>query len=62
MNNANIEIEEEKVLKPAEVAKLLRVDEKTVLNWAGKGELEHTKIGSTYRFNKQYIMRLVRGE
>jgi PTS system nitrogen regulatory IIA component len=46
---------EKEILTPEEVAEYLRVSEKTVYNWAQKGEIPAGKIGTAWRFKKSDI-------
>jgi excisionase family DNA binding protein len=46
-------------LKSKEVAKLLRTTTRTVCNLALSGELEHTKIGTDYRFPRAAVLALI---
>ncbi len=45
----------EKIMTLEEVAEFLRVSERTVAEWAGKGELPGGKIGTTWRFRSSDI-------
>ncbi len=45
----------DKILTLEEVAALLRVSERTVVDWALKGELPGGKIGTTWRFRESEI-------
>jgi len=42
-----------------DVAKLLRVSERTVYEWAQKGEIPGGKFGTTWRFKRSDIMRWI---
>lgn len=44
---------EDDILTIEEVAKYLRVSERTVYDWAQKGEISSGKIGTVWRFKKQ---------
>jgi PTS system nitrogen regulatory IIA component len=46
---------EEEILTIEEVAKYLRVSERTVYDWAQKGEIPSGKIGTVWRFKKAEI-------
>jgi len=46
---------EEDILTIEEVAKYLRVSERTVYDWAQKGEIPSGKIGTVWRFKKSQI-------
>jgi PTS system nitrogen regulatory IIA component len=46
---------EESILTIEEVAKYLRVSERTVYDWAQKGEIPSGKIGTVWRFKKSEI-------
>ena len=45
----------EKIMTLEEVAEFLRVSERTVAEWAGKGEIPGGKIGTTWRFRNSDI-------
>jgi PTS system nitrogen regulatory IIA component len=53
---------DEEILTPEEVARYLRVSERTVYNWAQKGELPAGKIGTSWRFRKADIEKWVDGK
>ena len=46
---------EDDILTIEEVAKYLRVSERTVYDWAQKGEIPSGKIGTVWRFKKSEI-------
>ncbi len=50
---------EDEILTIEEVAKYLRVSERTVYDWAQKGEIPSGKIGTVWRFKKVEIERWV---
>ena len=50
---------EEEILTIDEVAKYLRVSERTVYDWAQKGEIPSGKIGTVWRFKKTDIEQWV---
>lgn len=50
---------EDTILTIDEVAKYLRVSERTVYEWAQKGEIPSGKIGTVWRFKKSEIERWV---
>jgi PTS system nitrogen regulatory IIA component len=50
---------EEEILTIEEVAKYLRVSERTVYDWAQKGEIPSGKIGTVWRFRKSEIEQWV---
>ena len=50
---------EEEILTIDEVAKYLRVSERTVYDWAQKGEIPAGKIGTAWRFRKSEIEQWV---
>ncbi|MCL2190808.1 MAG: PTS sugar transporter subunit IIA [Treponema sp.] len=50
---------EDTILTIEEVAQYLRVSERTVYEWAQKGEIPAGKIGTVWRFKKSEIMRWV---
>ena len=47
------------ILTIEEVARYLRVSERTVYDWAQKGEIPSGKIGTVWRFKKSEIERWV---
>ena len=47
------------ILTIDEVAKYLRVSERTVYDWAHKGEIPAGKIGTVWRFKKSEIEKWV---
>ena len=50
---------EEDILTIEEVAKYLRVSDRTVYDWAQKGEIPAGKIGTVWRFKKSEIEKWV---
>ena len=50
---------EHELLTIEEVAKLLRVSERTVYNWAQKGEIPCGKFGTTWRFKRTDVTRWI---
>ena len=50
---------EEEILTIDEVAKYLRVSERTVYDWAQKGEIPSGKIGTVWRFKKSEVQKWV---
>jgi PTS system nitrogen regulatory IIA component len=50
---------DEEILTIEEVAKYLRVSERTVYDWAQKGEIPSGKIGTVWRFRKSEIEKWV---
>lgn len=50
---------EDDILTLEEVAKYLRVSERTVYDWAQKGEIPSGKIGTVWRFKKSEIVKWV---
>ncbi|MCR5044953.1 MAG: PTS sugar transporter subunit IIA [Treponema sp.] len=50
---------DEEILTIEEVAKYLRVSERTVYDWAQKGEIPSGKIGTVWRFKKSEIEKWV---
>ena len=50
---------EDSILTIEEVAKYLRVSERTVYDWAQKGEIPSGKIGTVWRFKKSEVERWV---
>ncbi|MDR2313885.1 MAG: PTS sugar transporter subunit IIA [Spirochaetaceae bacterium] len=50
---------EEEILTIEEVAKYLRVSERTVYDWAQKGDIPSGKIGTVWRFQKAEIEKWV---
>ncbi len=49
------------ILTAKEVAEYLRVSERTVLDWAQKGEIPCGKLGGSWRFQRDELERWVRG-
>lgn len=45
-----------------EVAELLRVEAKTIYNWAETGKIPSFKIGSCLRFDRQEILKAIRND
>jgi len=52
-------MDEDAILTIEEVAKYLRVSERTVYDWAQKGEIPSGKIGTVWRFKKSEIEQWV---
>lgn len=52
----------EKLLTLEEVALMLRVSERTVLDWASKGEIPGGKIGTSWRFQEGEIEQWVKAK
>jgi PTS system nitrogen regulatory IIA component len=50
---------EHELLTIEEVAKMLRVSERTVYNWAQKGEIPCGKFGTTWRFKRSDVTRWI---
>ncbi len=50
---------DEEILTIEEVAKYLRVSERTVYDWAQKGEIPSGKIGTVWRFKKSEVEKWV---
>ncbi len=50
---------EDDILTIEEVAKYLRVSERTVYDWAQKGEIPSGKIGTVWRFKKSEVVKWV---
>ena len=46
-------------LKVEEVAALLKIKEKTVREWIGRGELEAYKIGKEWRVRRDHLDRAI---
>ena len=56
-------MENDKLLPPGEVAKLLGVDPKTVTRWAEKGMLPHIRTpGGHRRFRKSAVDKILSGD
>jgi excisionase family DNA binding protein len=52
---------EEVLLTPSEVARLFRVDPKTVTRWAAAGRLEYVKTpGGHHRFSEEHVREVLR--
>jgi excisionase family DNA binding protein len=57
------DIMNEKLLTPGEVARLLRVDPKTVTRWANQGRITRVRTpGGHNRFRESEIRELLAGE
>lgn len=55
--------EAEELLTPSEVAKLFRVDPKTVTRWAKSGKLSSIRtLGGHRRYRAAEVHRLLRGQ
>lgn len=55
--------QDDRLLTPAEVAALFRVDPKTVTRWAGTGRLARIRTpGGHSRFRKSEVQALLQGE
>lgn len=55
-------IDQDKLMTPSEVAKLFRVDPKTVTRWAKDGKLSSIVTpGGHKRFWRSYIIKLLEG-
>jgi len=50
-------MEEQEIMTIEEVAKLLRVSDRTVYDWANKGEIPCGKLGTVWRFKREEIGR-----
>lgn len=51
------------LMTPGEVAKIFRVDPKTVTRWASAGKVGHTRTpGGHVRFYRDEIMAMVEGD
>lgn len=50
------------ILKTEQVADLLQMNRETVKRYASQGIIPGTKIGKVWRFYKQDIINMVRGE
>jgi excisionase family DNA binding protein len=52
----------EKLMTPAEVAAIFRVDPKTVTRWANSGKLQSMRtLGGHHRFRREAVMALLNG-
>jgi excisionase family DNA binding protein len=51
---------EDRLLKAAEVAELLRVKESTIYKWVHYGYIPHIKLGSSLRFNRDSVLKWAR--
>ncbi len=53
----------ERLLKPGEVAKLMRVDPKTVARWTAAGRLSSVRTpGGQHRFKEAEVLALLAGQ
>lgn len=60
MNDAQLQPQTDELLTPAEVAKLFRVDAKTVTRWADKGKLSVIRtLGGHRRYSAAEIHRIL---
>jgi PTS system nitrogen regulatory IIA component len=59
LKKTGVAIMEDDILTIEEVAKYLRVSERTVYDWAQKGEVPSGKIGTVWRFKKSEIEKWV---
>ena len=50
-------MEEQEIMTIEEVAKLLRVSDRTVYDWAHKGEIPCGKLGTVWRFKREEVER-----
>jgi excisionase family DNA binding protein len=53
---------EGQLLKAAEVAKMLQVQESTIYKWVHYGYIPHVKLGSALRFDKNSLLRWLKGK
>ena len=51
----------DEILTAAEVAALLRIHPRTVYNLARKGSIPARKLGGSWRFSKEAILKMVPG-
>ena len=62
MNGGRMEAQKDDLLTPAEVAKLFRVDPKTVTRWAKAGKLSSIRtLGGHRRYRKEEVTRILEG-
>ena len=50
----------DEILEPKEVAKLLKVNHRTVVRWAEQGKLPGFKLGDLWRFRREAIEEHIR--
>jgi excisionase family DNA binding protein len=50
----------DEILEPKEVAKLLKVHQRTVVRWAEQGKLPGFKLGDLWRFRREAIEEHIR--
>ncbi len=50
----------DEILEPKEVAKLLKVNHRTVVRWAEQGKLPGFKLGDLWRFRRETIEEHIR--
>jgi excisionase family DNA binding protein len=61
-NGGRMEAQKDDLLTPAEVAKLFRVDPKTVTRWAKAGKLSSIRtLGGHRRYRKEEVTRFLEG-
>ena len=53
-------VPDHEILTIEEVAQYLRVSERTVYDWANKGDIPCGKLGTTWRFKRTEVERLQR--
>jgi excisionase family DNA binding protein len=57
LNSVTDDENEDRVLTPAEVARLCRVNVKTVTRWAAEGKIPHFRtLGGHYRFRESEVL------
>ena len=49
----------DEIIRPSEVAELLKIHVKTVYRLAEQGAIPGNRVGRSWRFNKQSILELV---
>ena len=50
----------DELLTPQEVAKMLRVSDRSVRYWAAEGRLQGFKVGSDWRFTRQAVDEFIK--
>ncbi|MBV9709084.1 MAG: helix-turn-helix domain-containing protein [Chloroflexi bacterium] len=50
----------DEIMEPKEVAKLLKVNHRTIVRWAEQGKLPGFKLGDLWRFRREAIEEYIR--
>lgn len=60
-NHSNIQSKEESLLNVKDVSSFLKVDNNVIYNACSKGEIPFIKIGKSYKFKKEDILKWMEG-